>query len=121
MAERGAVVISWGSTRPGIPVAKALEVFAGALAYYDEQQKAGRVSGYRVFGSMQTQGGFMVVEGALSDLAALQVESDSLKLLAKAGQVVNDIKTEMFAGGTPDDATQYYMTGLEAIGEAGLA
>ena len=121
MADNGAYVISWGNVRSGVQITKAMEVLATSLGYYDELQKAGRLASYRVFGKAQGMGGFLVLEGSLSELAAITVEEGSLKLLAKAGAVIEDLHTELYAGGSPDDATTFYLNGLVAIQEAGLA
>jgi hypothetical protein len=121
MAERqGAIVISWGTNRSGVPVTKAMEVLATSLAYYDGLVKEGRISGYRTYGSTARLGGQLVIEGALAELAAISVETESLQLLAKAGMVVEDLRTELMAGGSPDEITSYYLEGMQAMQEAGL-
>jgi hypothetical protein len=121
MAERqGAIVISWGTNRSGVPVTKAMEVLATSLAYYDGLVKDGRVSGYRTYGSTSRIGGQLVIEGTLAELAAISVETESLQLLAKAGMVVEDLRTELMAGGSPDEITSYYLEGMQAMQEAGL-
>jgi hypothetical protein len=121
MAERGALVITWGGPQPGVGVAKGLEVFAKALGYYDELAKEGRIAGYRVFASTASARGMLTIEGELSQLASVQIATESTKLLAIASAVVQDMRVELFAGGSADDATQYYMTAFQALTEAGLA
>ena len=120
MADNGAYVISWGNTRPGMAISKAMEVLATSLAYYDGLQKDGRITGYRVFGSTQGMGGFLLLEGDRHELAKISVEEDSLKLLAKAGAVVDGLTTAMYAGGSGDDATEFYLKGLASLQESGL-
>ena len=120
MAENGAYVISWGTVRPNVGVPKAMEVLAKSLSYYEGLQKDGRVTGYRVYASTQGMRGFLVLEGTRGELAAIAVEKQSLDLLAQAGQVVDDLRTELYAGGSPDDATEYYLNGIVAMQEIGL-
>jgi hypothetical protein len=121
MADRGAIIITWGKIRSGIAPATSMGVLAKSLAYYDQAVKDGRASGYRVYASTQRMGGQLVIEGELASLSALEIDSESLKLLAQAGQVVDDLRVELMAGGSADDATTYYLTGLAAMQEAGLA
>ena len=121
MAERGALVITWGEGQPGVGIAKGLEVFAKSLGYYDELAKEGRIAGYRVYASTSSSRGMITIEGELAQLASIQIETESLKLLAVASGVVQNVNAELFAGGSADDATQYYMTAFQALTEAGLA
>jgi hypothetical protein len=120
MAERGAIVITWGEERPGVPGNKGMEVFAEALGYYDGLAKQGRISGYRVYGSTNRQAGMLVVEGDVGELAKIQTEPEALKQLALGCAVVQDLRTETFIGGSADDVTQYYVNGLQAVTELGL-
>ena len=120
MADRGAAVISWGEPQPGVPNTKGLEVFAKALGYYDELAKAGRISGYRVFASTSRSKGILVIEGDVQELARINLETESLQLLALAGAVVQNVEVDIYRGGSADDATQYYLTGISAVQEMGL-
>ena len=120
MADRGAVRIAWGEVRPGIEVAKAMGVLAGTIGRLDDLQKAGRISGYRVFGSILGSNGFVLMEGDLRELAIIQTEEETLNDLARAIAVVDGVKIELFAGGSADDVTDYYMKGLAAQQAAGL-
>jgi hypothetical protein len=120
MAERGAIVITWGEERPGVPGAKGMEVFGEALGFYDNLAKQGRITGYRVYGSTTRQAGMLVIEGEVDELAKISTESESLKQLALGCAVVQDLRTELYIGGSADDVTQYYVTGLEAVTEKGL-
>ena len=121
MAERGAIVITWGEGRPGVAGSQGMSVFGNALAYYDGLAKQGRISGYRVYGSTSREAGMLVVEGDVDELAKIQVEPEALKQLALGCAVVQDLRTELCIGGSADDVTQYYVTGLEAVTEAGLS
>ena len=118
MADNGAIIITWGPNR--VAPATAMGVLAKSLAFYDEAVKDGRATGYRVYASTARMGGQLVLEGRLDDLARLQVETESLNLLAQAGQVVEDLRVELYAGGSADDATGYYLSGMQAMQEAGL-
>lgn len=120
MAERGAVVITWGEGRPNVSGNQGMGVFGGALEYYDNLAKQGRITGYRVYGSTCRSAGMLIIEGEVDELAKIQLESESLKQLALGGAVVHDLRTELMIGGSADDVTQYYVTGLQAVTEAGL-
>jgi hypothetical protein len=120
MAERGAVVVTWGDGQPGVSGDKGMGVFANALAYYDGLAKQGRITGYRVYGSATRQAGMLVIEGEVDELAKIQVEPEALKQLALGCAVAQDLRAELFIGGSPDDVTQYYVNGMQALTEAGL-
>lgn len=121
MTQRGAMIITWGEPRPGVPNSKGLEVFATALGYYDELQKEGRISGYRVYASTQRDHGVLVIEGELRELAQIQCEDESMKQLALGGAVVQQLDVELCVGGSADDVTGFYTTAVTALAEAGLA
>lgn len=120
MAEKGAMVITWGAPIATQPSGKGLEVFGNALTYYDELAKEGRISGYRVFASTAREHGILVIEGEISELARLSTEPESLTLLAMASAVVEDVRTEICIGGKPDDVAGFYTRTLEALTKAGL-
>ncbi len=120
MAEKGAIVTSWGVGRPGIPPTKGMEVFAKALGWYDELAKEGRISGYRVYASTARDCGMLVIEGDVAELARLTTESESTTLLAMAAAVVEDVRSEVYIGGGPDDVVGFYTRAIEAITEAGI-
>src|SRR3954452_23941885 len=113
MADRGAAVITWGEPQPGVPNTKGLEVFAKALGYYDGLAKSGRISGYRTYASTSRSRGILVIEGEVQELAKINVETESLQLLALASAVVQDVEVDIYVGGTADDATQFYLTSLQ--------
>ena len=122
MAERqGAIVVSFGSNRAGVAPSTVMEVLARALAYCDALAKECRVASFRTYASTSRIGGQLLIEGALSTLAAISVEPESLKLLAQAGAVVDDLRVELMWGGSPDDVTGYYLEAVLAMQEAGLA
>ena len=121
MTQRGAMIITWGEPRPGVPNSKGLEVFATALGYYDELQKEGRISGYRVYASTSRDHGVLVIEGELRELAQIQCEDASMKQLALGSAVVQQLEVELCVGGSADDVTGFYTTAVTALAEAGLA
>jgi hypothetical protein len=119
-AARGALVISWGEPRPGVPNDKGMEVFADALGFYDGLMKTGRISGYRVYASASRSFGLLIVEGDTTALAQLMAEPESQKHLALGGAVVQNINVELMNGGSPDDVAQFYATQIAALAEIGL-
>jgi hypothetical protein len=120
MTQRGALIITWGEGRENVSGAKAMEVFGSALGYYDELQKEGRISGYRVFASTSRQFGCLIIEGEVSTLAQISIEDEATRQLALGSAVVSNLQTELCIGGSADDVTQYYMNGLQAVADAGL-
>ena len=111
------MVVSWQGTRQ-VPQEQTLGVLATVLGYWDEREKDGDIAGYRLYGSTHGDAnGLMIIEGKLDKLAALSVHSESLRLLAKAGTVVENLSTKIYAGGSVDDATQYFMNGMAAAAE----
>jgi len=120
VAERGALVTSWGGGQPGVTPSKGMEVFAKALSWYDELTKEGRITGYRVYASTSRDRGMVVAEGDAAELAKLSVEPASTTILALGAAVVQDISVEIFIGGSPDDVVGYYTRATEAMTEAGL-
>ena len=120
MSQRGALVTSWGAGRPGVPTAKGMAVFAEALGWYDEMAKSGRITGYRVYGSVNSDRGMIIAEGDAADLAKLTTEAESIKHLALAAAVVEDVESNVYIGGSVDDAMGYYTTAVEAVNAAGL-
>jgi hypothetical protein len=120
MAQRGALIITWGEGKAGVPPTKGLEVFGNALAFYDELEKEGRISGYRTYASTTRASGCLIIEGDAGTLAQLLTEEASQKQLALGEAVVNDLNIELCVGGSPDDVGAFYATGVQALTEAGL-
>ena len=119
--ENGAIVVRWGNGRTNIQITQGMGVLAGALAHYDQLQKDGRITGYRVYASVTgTTTGMLIIEGKLDELAKLLVDSDNLKQQVLGSVVVEDLDVQLMAGGSADDATTYYVTGLSHVQEAGL-
>jgi hypothetical protein len=120
MTQRGAMIITWGETRPNVSSDQGMGVFAKALEYYDGLAKTGRISGYRVYASTRRSAGSIIVEGELSTLAQIQCEDESFRQLALGSAVVQNVDVELCVGGSPDDVTQYFTTSIQALTEAGL-
>jgi hypothetical protein len=120
MGQRGALVTTWGAGRSGVPTAKGMEVFSEALGWYDDLAKTGRISGYRVYGSINRDEGMLIAEGDAAELAKLTTEPESIKHLALAAAVVDDVKIQVFIGGGVDDIMGMYTTAVEAVNAAGL-
>jgi hypothetical protein len=95
-------------------------VFAKALGWYDELVKQGRISGYRVYASAVRDSGMLVAEGDAAELARITAEPESTTLVALSANVVEDIQTEVYLGGSPDDVVGHYSRVIEAAKEAGL-
>ena len=119
MAMNGAVVIRWGASVPGRE-AKGLEVFGNAVARFEGFLKDGRIHSHKEFFAVTgSDGGFMIVEGELSELLAIAAEEDTLRLNAQAAAIVQDFQVEVYGGGT-DQAVQGFMglytNGIQEIG-----
>ena len=122
MADRGALIISWGEGQPGVAQTKALAVFGNALGYYEQLQKEGRIDGYRVYASLTGKNrGQLVIDGAVDELAKVMVETESQKQRLLGELVAQDLEVQLYVGGSPDEVTSFFMTGLQAATEAGLA
>lgn len=120
MADRGAMLTTWGAARPGVAPAKAMEVFAKALGWYDELAKEGRISGYRVYSSLGRDAGMVIAEGTTTELAKISTEEQATTLLALASAVVEDVRSEVLIGGNPDDVVGFFMRIIDALGNFGL-
>jgi hypothetical protein len=120
MAEKGALITTWGSPRPGLAPGKGLEVFAKALTWYDELAKEGRISGYQVYACTTRERGMLIAEGDATELARITTEPEATTMLAMASAVVEDVCCEVFIGGKPDDVANFYTRTTQALTEAGL-
>ena len=115
----GAIVVRWGASIPGRE-AKGLEVFANAVAHFEGLLKAGRIHSHKEFFSVTGgDGGFMIVEGELSELLSIAAEEDTLRLNAQAAAIIQDFENQVYGGGT-DQAVQglmgLYVNGMQEIG-----
>lgn len=115
----GAVVVRWGANVAGRE-AKGLEVFGNAVARFEGLLKAGRIHSHKEYFSVTGgDGGFMIVEGELSELLAITAEEDTLRLNAQAAAIVQDFEIQVYGGGT-DQAVQgfigLYANEMQTIG-----
>lgn len=115
----GAIVIRWGQNIPGRE-AKGLDVFGSAVARFEGLAKQGRINGHQEYFSVTgTDGGFMIVEGELDELAKIATEQETLNLNAKAASIVEGFEITLYAGGT-DQAVQELMGNYaSSMGELG--
>jgi hypothetical protein len=120
MTQRGAMIITWADQRPGVPPEQGLGVFGKALEYYDGLAKAGRIDGYRVYSSLQRERGMLVIEGEVSTLAQILTEQESIKQFVLGSAVIQDLQVDLCVGGSADDVSQFYATGMQAIADAGI-
>ncbi|MHB8680933.1 MAG: hypothetical protein ACYDA2_02415 [Acidimicrobiales bacterium] len=120
MAEKGALVTTWGAPRSNVPIGKGMEVFGKALGWYDELAKEHRITGYRVYGCLTRERGMIVAEGDTTELAKIAVEPRTSSLLALAAAVTEDIKSELYVGGSPDDVVGFYTRAMDELTAAGL-
>jgi hypothetical protein len=92
MAEAG-LFLGWGEPITGRE-AKGLEVFAEALAYYGKAEQEGRIESQEAVllnphgGDLE---GFILARGSEAQIAALRVEDEFERLVARAGLVVRNV------------------------------
>ncbi len=115
----GAMIVRWGQGVPGRE-AKGLEVFGTAQAHFEGLAKQGRIHGHReFFGVTGTDGGFMIVDGELDELAKISTEMETLALNAKAAAIVSDFEIVLYAGGTDQSVQELmgnYSQSLQEVG-----
>ena len=109
----GAIVTTWGTPVRGRE-AKGLEVFAKALAYFDDLAKQGRVHGHREYvnitGNSTVWAGTMIVDGELSELLKIQTEEPTRRLVADAEAITQNFTQTVCVGG--DEKTVMEQVGL---------
>ena len=115
----GAIVVKWGASVAGRE-AKGLEVFGNAVARFEGFLKDGRISSHKEFFAVTGgDGGFMIVEGELSELLTIVGEEDTMRMNAQAAAIVQEFETQVYSGGS-DQAVQglmgLYVNGLQEIG-----
>lgn len=115
----GAIMIRWGQGVPGRE-AKGLEVFGAAVGHFEGLAKAGRIHGHREFFSVTgADGGFMIVDGELDELAKLVAEKEILALNAKASSIVADFEVTLYAGGTDQSVQELMGSFTQSLQEVG--
>jgi hypothetical protein len=120
---RGAVVISWGNLVRGREK-MGLDVFSKAIAYADELAKQGKVGGHQEYlaldGDLGERAGFMIVEGELDQLRALDNDTQWRKNLFAGSSVVDGLTIQTFAGGNEESLQEQLGLGVEVETELGL-
>jgi hypothetical protein len=102
----GALLITWGAVVRGRE-AKALEVFQGVQAYWDEQAKEGKIHDHRsYFNLVGKSGGMTVVNGELDSLLALQGSTELRKHLFEAQLIIDDLESGIYVGGDEQSIMQ---------------
>jgi len=115
----GAVVISWGQGIPGREQ-KGLEVFGKAVAYYEELAKQGRIHAHREYFAIDgPASGFMLIEGDLDELLKIQAEPESIALRQKAAMIVQNLRSNVLAGGSDETIQQMMTNYAESLQELG--
>jgi hypothetical protein len=99
---QGAIVFRWGPTVRGREQ-QALEIFGESILYYEDLLKNHRISAHQPFVSADRNGGMWVVQGDLTELAAIRRDDDYLRLTTRVQMVVDDFAIESYYGGSADD------------------
>jgi hypothetical protein len=115
----GAIIITWGTSVRGREM-QSLDVFGKSLAYWDEKAKEGRIHGHHEYfaisGNATERSGTMVIEGDLDELARLMVDEENVRLLGMAGQIVDNLDTQLCQANSDEAITQY----VGVLSEMGL-
>jgi hypothetical protein len=115
----GATVVRWGSNIPGRE-AKGLEVFGKAIEYFEGLTKKGRIHGHREYIALTGRaGGFMLVEGDVSELQKIMLEPETLALNSQAESIVQDFEITLYGGGSDQAVQELLGTFVGALGEIG--
>ena len=114
----GAIIITWGTSVRGREM-QGLDVFGRSLAYWDEKAKEGRIHGHREYfaitGNATQRAGTMVLEGDLDELARLMIDEDNTRLLTEAGNIVENLDTQLCQVNS-DEAIGQYVSVLTDMG-----
>jgi hypothetical protein len=99
---RGAITVSWAAAIPGRE-AKMLEVLNGALKYLIGLRTEGRIEDLKVFvpkiGSFRDT---LLIFGLIDDLMTVLVEPEFETLLVEGTIFVQDLRLEVWEGGSPE-------------------
>ena len=114
----GALIFTWGAAVRGREM-KGLEVLGKALAFWDEQEKEGRIHSHREYfaltGNATKRTGTMVVEGELGELLRIQMEDESIRLQTEASQICENFCVEICEANSEDSINRYVQT-LQGMG-----
>jgi hypothetical protein len=115
----GAIVIRWGQNIAGRE-AKGLEVFGTAVGHFEGLAKQGRIDGHQEYFSVTgLDGGFMIVDGDLAELAKIATEKETLALNAKASAIVEGFEITLYAGGTDQSVQELMGNYTSSMGDLG--
>lgn len=115
----GALVIRWGQAIAGRE-AKSLQVFGAAIARFDDYAKQGRIHGHREYIALSGRdGGFMIADGEVEELAKIMSEDATLTLNSQASAIVADFEVQLYAGGSAETLQQVIGLYGTALGEIG--
>lgn len=103
--QTGAIIFSWSGNKAGRE-AKGLEVFAKAGQYYEGLEKAGRISGTRVYLPLTGGTGMYVVEGNVRSLLELTTDDEFSRLAQEAGLATENFQMNVVLGGSPDSLAE---------------
>ena len=103
--QTGAIIFSWSGNKAGRE-AKGLEVFAKAGQYYEGLEKAGRISGTRVYLPLTGGTGMYVVEGNLRALLELTTEDEFSRLAQEASLATENFQMNVSVGGGADSLAE---------------
>jgi hypothetical protein len=118
--QTGAIIFSWTDVTAGRE-AKALQSFARAGQYYEGLEKAGRISGTRVFlGMTGSTAGQYVVEGNLRTLLELTTDDEFAALTQEANLSTDGFTMNIYAGGNPDSLAEGMGNFVTMLQEHGL-
>ena len=118
--QTGAIIFSWTGNKAGRE-GKGLGVFAKAGEYYERLEKAGTISGTRVYLPMTGgNGGQYVVEGKLRGLLELATDDEFTRLAQEAALVTEGFRMDIYVGGSPDSLTEGMGNFVTLLQEQGL-
>lgn len=115
----GGLLIRWAGAVRGRE-GKALEVYGRALELYEDLAKSGRLAGHRDYMAITGRGGgFILVEGTVTELMELMSSPEHLRIRDEAAAVLDGVDMQLFAGGSDTSAgamVQSYAAGLADLG-----
>lgn len=104
--QSGAIIFSWTGNKVGRE-GKGLEVFGKAGQYYEGLEKAGRITGTRVYLPLTGGiGGLYVVEGNVHALLELTTDDEFTRLAQEASLVTEGFQMNICVGGSPDSLAE---------------
>lgn len=119
---QGAIIISWGSNRPGRE-AKGFETFSKALEYFEGLAKEGRIHGHREYfsltGNLSRWGGLMVIDGQLEELQKILISEENMRLMQEADAIVDNFDVTLCAGGSDQAVGELVTRSVETLSSLG--